>query len=382
MNKRIMKVKASKLAWGFVIILSIGINLQLISQTQATVGVIESTGGCNLVTDCDNDFICVDLVLTIDQDKSIDSYNIWFTYNNLVLSRQSAGPNDNSGQGDNSCIIANANQDTDNEADLSAWRVAGVPGSPYPMIAGVSETIHTMCFDILDEGALNLTEVCAGGNQFFGIIKSTITFTDATFDDDIPVSCLTLDGNFTTCSLLPVEYLSFTAQKDNTASKLDWITTQEIDNDHFDVERSVNGIHFTKIGEVVGNGTVNTQSDYQFYDKAPYKGVNYYRLKQCDYDGDYEYSEIRSVEFTSNYDLLMQPNPTSGVFTVSLSGDSYRNDGQYEITILNLQGEIVRTFDYENNTEIDISGLTDGMYLVRVEQNGQLLTYERLIKSN
>ncbi len=73
-----------------------------------------------------------------------------------------------------------------------------------------------------------------------------------------------------------------------------WITESENNNDYFDVERSIDGIDFKKIGTVKGAGNTDHQTQYFTMDEDPFTGVNYYRLKQVDFNGEFEYSESKT----------------------------------------------------------------------------------------
>lgn len=98
-------------------------------------------------------------------------------------------------------------------------------------------------------------------------------------------------------SPLPVELLSFDAKAQSGVAKLDWITASEINNDYFTVERSRNGFEFNDLLTVDGNGTTTSVSNYTAYDEQPNSGVNYYRLRQTDFDGRTSHSEIKVVSF-------------------------------------------------------------------------------------
>lgn len=94
---------------------------------------------------------------------------------------------------------------------------------------------------------------------------------------------------------LPVELLHFNASGQKEVN-LSWATVSEINNDYFSIERSEDGENFYEIGRVNGNGTTNQQIDYSFTDKFPYAAIEYYRLKQVDYDGRFEHFDIVRVE--------------------------------------------------------------------------------------
>ena len=120
---------------------------------------------------------------------------------------------------------------------------------------------------------------------------------------------------------LPVELLDFSARKIEKTVELNWQTASERNNAGFEIERADNGGDWEPIGYVEGNGTSNVFLDYAFVDREPFMGNNYYRLKQIDLDGQYDYSSMRHVLFTANNNaaLSVYPNPSSGQFTIGIN---------------------------------------------------------------
>lgn len=122
------------------------------------------------------------------------------------------------------------------------------------------------------------------------------------------------------CTILPVELVSFDAEyaPDYGVVDLSWVTASERDNDRFELERSADGIQYDVVSIVPAVGNSTTETQYLALDEKPYAGVNYYRLKQIDMDGNSKYSEVKSVNILDDsYDLLsIFPNPTSGLTEV------------------------------------------------------------------
>ncbi len=163
---------------------------------------------------------------------------------------------------------------------------------------------------------------------------------------------------------LPIELLLFSGVENNENVLLKWATASEENFDYFEIERAAQGTSFEIIGEIKGNGDSFKRLDYGFTDENPEVGLNYYRLKSIDFDGTFEYSDVILVKFTSNVKLLVSPNPTLGAISVRTSLPT--TDGlQYEIT--NQYGVIVLTGTLsEFNTQIDLQGLTKGIYIIRL----------------
>ncbi|GLR16975.1 T9SS type A sorting domain-containing protein [Portibacter lacus] len=336
-----------------------------------TINLEESGGACGLATDCENDVLCVDIVMTISEAKELKAYNIWVTYDQSKLSRDNLALNDNSGDGDNSCIMSNGAQDTDLEESQGAWRVAGIEGS-FNMVANVPATVHTICFAVeanTPPGALNGEMICVGGSQAGGALTTTVTFSDVTYDDVATETCLTLNNSFTSCSLLPVELTKFEAEKEKDYGMLHWATSSELNNLHFEVESSNDGKNFEKIGVVLGAGTTSDLSTYDFVDRAPFTGINFYRLKQVDLNGAFEYSDVRTLDFRANGDYYVFPNPASDHIVIKTSSRELDEEAKFQL--YNELGQLVKNGMVSNNSNVSVADLDNGMYILRILGSNQ-----------
>jgi hypothetical protein len=109
-------------------------------------------------------------------------------------------------------------------------------------------------------------------------------------------STFTINGSSAPNTALPVEFLFFAASVNNQNQVvLNWATASELNNDYFTVERSVDGFSWEIVTIVQGNGTTPVRNDYSAIDTRPYSGLSYYRLKQTDFDGAFDYANIVSV---------------------------------------------------------------------------------------
>lgn len=124
---------------------------------------------------------------------------------------------------------------------------------------------------------------------------------------------------------LPVTLVAFTAEAvQNRDAQLTWTTASEANNDHFEVERSLDGTTFTKLDQVAGQGTTSLRTAYAFTDVNVARQANgpvYYRLKQVDMDGTSTYSPVRTVSFAKAavLSLSLYPNPAQTTTTLELS---------------------------------------------------------------
>jgi len=176
---------------------------------------------------------------------------------------------------------------------------------------------------------------------------------------------------------LPIELLSFAASMvDKTRVELKWVTTSEINNEYFTVERSSNGLNFEEIAEVTGAGNSNDRLEYNTYDDDPLEGISYYRLKQTDYDGQFEYFKMVAVSYELNADgscvLKVFPNPCIGRCTVNLSECEHNENADIKVEMIDAAGNLVyskipfREFDGSFQFNIDSgNNLKPGVYIIR-----------------
>ncbi len=162
------------------------------------------------------------------------------------------------------------------------------------------------------------------------------------------------------CTILPIELISFTAERHGSVAVLKWSTATEINNDYFTVERSVNGQVFEKIGEVDGAGNSNVELHYTLTDAFPANGINYYRLRQTDLNGEESVSSIVALELRSE-DATIQifPNP----FTTELTIEGTSENGIIILTDINAR-EILRVSSEAGHTILNTSDLLPGMYIL------------------
>lgn len=130
-----------------------------------------------------------------------------------------------------------------------------------------------------------------------------------------------LDGSTVSCGSapLPVELLDFTVRREYHTAQLQWETATELNNEGFEIQKSFDGLSYFNIGYVPGHGTVTTTMQYTFRDPN-IRQTAYYRLKQVDFDGAYEYSPVAFLAYGDGEQLAIDvyPNPTAS--TIHLSG--------------------------------------------------------------
>ncbi len=108
---------------------------------------------------------------------------------------------------------------------------------------------------------------------------------------------------------LPIELLSFNAVSMGNKVSLTWSTASETNNNFFTIEKSVDGTDWKSIGIVMGAGNSTHVLNYESFDTEPVNGIQYYKLKQTDYDGQYKYSTPIAVDFSDDFSFSIYPNP-------------------------------------------------------------------------
>jgi len=180
--------------------------------------------------------------------------------------------------------------------------------------------------------------------------------------------------------LLPIELASFKAKKYNEEVNIFWETLTETNNEYFSIEHSTDGARFESIGILEGAGDSFEKLSYSLIHKNPQTGLNYYRLKQVDFDEKFSYSNIEVVNFNgSTHNAGVIPNPFLDEIIIDLE-KSFAKDTQF--TIHDMMGRIVHTGLLEKDqlsTIINLSTLQAGVFILRIG-NGENAISQRIIK--
>ncbi|MCX7610788.1 MAG: T9SS type A sorting domain-containing protein [Ignavibacterium sp.] len=193
------------------------------------------------------------------------------------------------------------------------------------------------------------------------------------------------DAEISSTYYIPVELTSFTATVNPTNVELNWTTATELNNYGFEIERRTADGEYYTIGFVKGNGTTTQVNRYSYIDKNLEPGKYFYRLKQLDYSGAYEYSNEIEVDFNliTGFNLEQNyPNPFNPVTKIRFS---ILEKSQVKLAVYNLIGEVVATLvnkpmdmgTYE--VEFDGSGLPSGMYIYKLEAGGNSIAKKMMI---
>ncbi len=164
---------------------------------------------------------------------------------------------------------------------------------------------------------------------------------------------------------LPVELVTFRAAALDKAIQLTWETASELNNDHFEIERSGDLAHWQNIGQVAAHGA----GSYSFEDRQPLKGTNYYRLRQVDRDGSFEHSKVVSAKLESQLpDLVPYPNPFHDQLVIPLPESGY---GPGRLRIFDVVGRSIFEAETEQQAALVVPTVhwPSGVYFILLEQN-------------
>jgi len=242
------------------------------------------------------------------------------------------------------------------------FTIIGIQVNP---IGFLYDELITVCFNVVGDSP------CPTEDNGFTATGVIINGSDGNPNDNVATSyTCTLE------SIVPVTYGFFDASKKGRTSLLTWSTESEVNNDRFDVLRSIDGVNFERIGQVKGRGNSNQRQDYDFVDERPYTGKNYYRLSQVDFDETKHLSQIKTVEFAAVKSIAMFPNPATDVVQFELTSEVQ------SIQIFDVSGKKLKTVNLAQANSMEVKDLINGIYLVKfVNANGKELHSEKLLVS-
>ncbi|GAB4205195.1 MAG: hypothetical protein Fur0023_13800 [Bacteroidia bacterium] len=187
---------------------------------------------------------------------------------------------------------------------------------------------------------------------------------------------------------LPIELIEFTANPRDNYVELYWKTATQINNDYFVVEKSLDAQNWQQLVIVKGAGTTYVPIEYLEIDPHPIEGINYYRLKQVDFDGAYSYSQIVAVKYarsiaTSNNEAILFPNPVESGENLNIQFPT--NYTEVLVVLRDMMGREIfsKVIVFEENNLLYAIPLDKeipaGMYLVTASSHRNLLFSKKVI---
>ncbi|MBL0181529.1 MAG: T9SS type A sorting domain-containing protein [Chitinophagaceae bacterium] len=174
---------------------------------------------------------------------------------------------------------------------------------------------------------------------------------------------------------LPVKLIYFNATAEGKKAHLSWQTGTEQNSDRFDIERSTDGLHFEKIGWVKAAGNSTSHIVYNYFDQAPKKGINYYRLREVDIDNRFEFSETKTVHFGDDVLFALYNNPTNGSdlkLTVNILPSV--------LSVFDASGRKVKEVNVTTSSNsLSVAGLASATYLAVLNKDGKVIGVEKFV---
>jgi len=184
-------------------------------------------------------------------------------------------------------------------------------------------------------------------------------------------------------AIAPVTFTDVHGERNGKSNNIYWTTQTESNNKLFEIERSVDGNQYSKIGSIASkaiNGNSNTTINYSFRDEHPFSNTAYYRIKQVDRDGKFSYSAAISIQAANVSGMKLSvayPNPVKENLNLVISASSQQ---QVEISVVDVNGKVQVNNKYnlmkgDNAVTINAVRLTPGSYFVKIQnKEGEMIS--------
>ncbi len=273
-----------------------------------------------------------------------------------------------------------ANADATKNGDLV--RVSGLEHWDLSRLVGAGQPRATLFYDeiseVNDEATLRVAHFTGGAWQDEGGTGSSQPVGTITSNNLISFSELTLATTNDATNPLPVELIYFNGAADDDVVNLDWATATELNNEKFQILHSLDGEQFDVVGEVAGQGTTNSLTEYRFVHLDATPGLNFYRLRQIDFDGTSDYSDVIQVENNSaniTFNAVIYPNP-GRLENLRINLSSIDRHTPVEVSILDVSGKLYFQKILSNGANGQLLGaesLVPGVYFVDVKQGNSFV---------
>lgn len=169
-------------------------------------------------------------------------------------------------------------------------------------------------------------------------------------------------GNTDSSTPLPVTLVSLEASPSTGSVLVKWKTASELNNDFFEVQKSIDGEKWKEVAIVNGAGTTIIPQFYQIIDFDPVPGRSYYRLKQTDFDGNFDYSIVVVVNYNEMKSFDISPNPSNGMFRI----EGFKSD-RHQVRVYTVHGQPLTVFvDKNDESKLDLSSYPSGVYIIQL----------------
>ncbi len=254
----------------------------------------------------------------------------------------------------------------------------------YPTLTGNAyTTISGDHHNIIEGSANNTTFTNAPAVASFGsgYLKSvTIVYSAGSSSPNNPSSQVIGIGGIVFENVLPIDLISFKAEKKNNTTDLKWQTENQEGFSHFELERSANGTDdFASIANIPA--TTATSGNYSYVDAnaARLSQKAYYRLKMVDQDGQFKYSAVVVVSFDNAASIMVAPNLLNAgeMISVNIAGN---NQSKFDVKLFDMSGKMISQQAGNSRMQITTSGLRKGMYIVSVSNQQEAKSFRVMVQ--
>ena len=254
------------------------------------------------------------------------------------------------------------------------WDIAASGGTDYTYTL-------TLFYDEALLGSISNESLAKLGKKETGVLGSWQTYNSYinNTNNELYHSGLSGFSEFTALldanGSLPVDLLSFTGQKIGTNIDLEWITSSETNNAYFSIQKSMDGINWTQLDTVAGQGTTTVQTTYNYTDTNPYSSYNYYRLLQTDFTGTVtNVSNVITIYFDT---AIHKTKGSNQYFWVNSQREICllsNHNSTYSIKIYSSLGQPLYQVNYNvsigmNKIPLNTQGFSTGLYIISIENN-------------
>ncbi len=179
-------------------------------------------------------------------------------------------------------------------------------------------------------------------------------------------------GAIRTATIVPVKLVDFYVSAVNGTAKLGWIVSNEVNVKEYIVEKSTDGVGFSNTAAVQVIASTAGNTSYSYQDKNLQNGKYFYRIKTVDYDGAFQYSQVKFVSIGNTKAMTVFPNPASGIINVQVNSGI---NSATEIRLVDVSGKVVKRITVTTvNTAVPLGGISKGVYTVELYQNKKMIS--------
>ena len=145
---------------------------------------------------------------------------------------------------------------------------------------------------------------------------------------------------------------------------ISWTTATEENNDYYQVEYSTDGVNFEVIAEITGAGTSDIENNYRYTHYAPANGMNYYRIRQVDFNGEFSFTSIMAVEMSNGEEQVISFSPATAQLDVTVSEEELA-----QVVVFDMNGRVVAQQSNNGHSlvSINLDNLQSGIYVCSVK---------------